>query len=282
MFDVWHPLHIVRSDASLFYRIYYYLKFIFKWIRNKIFTIDYVIADLRDGRILVQDVNVKGLKLWREGFFGKGTLSRGAPTWAYRMHLDDQSESLYQARNKKVYIETTSEDYILSPEEAFYLCAIDRLKIFRGPGSSYQTLTQLWDYFSMKSDDTFDDYEELAPRFPIRFAVYHYYRYKKWVVRPGLKYGADFVLYKKGPSLDHSKYLVVIMPTIDETAPLNRDWKWALLMSRLSSQVKKKLVICFVLLPTDFQASKLLQIDILFRIKIWDVEISRWVPNRSA
>jgi tRNA-splicing endonuclease subunit Sen2 len=200
------------------------------------------------------------------------------------MHLQDQSESLYQARNKS-YInheESMAEDYILSPEEAFYLCATGRLKIWRDLESGYLSLIQLWNHFSTGSDDCFEDYEELAPRFPIRFAVYHYYRSKKWVVRPGLKYGADFTLYKKGPSLDHSKYLVVIIPTIDETCALNRDWKWALLMSRLSAQVKKKLVICFVILPHRFQVSDLLQADILSEIKIRDVEMSRWVPNLSV
>lgn len=276
-----YPFLPIDTPASILDKIYFYIKLFLKWIRQRMCH-QYIIADLRDNRILVQDVNVKGLQLWKEGFFGKGTLSRGAPTWALRKHLENQSESLYEYRNKSKIGDqySANEEYILSSEEAFYLCTVDRLRIMTHE-SEYLTLKELWDYFSKGSDAGFDDFKELSPRFPIRFAVYNYYRKKKWVVRQGLKYGADFVLYEKGPSVDHSKYVVVIIPITNQNNYLTRNWTWVLRMSRLCSQVRKTLILCFVVLPKDFMPSDLLQIDILPKLIIWDIEISRWIPNIS-
>ena len=42
-------------------------------------------------------------------------------------------------------------------------------------------------------------------------AKYHIYRYLRdlgYVVRPGMKFGSDFVLYKQGPGIDHSQFVV--------------------------------------------------------------------------
>ncbi|XP_076160411.1 tRNA splicing endonuclease subunit 2 isoform X2 [Ptiloglossa arizonensis] len=43
-----------------------------------------------------------------------------------------------------------------------------------------------------------------------KYVVYHYFRSKGWVVKPGLKYGGDFLLYKQGPSYYHASYIVIV------------------------------------------------------------------------
>ena len=39
----------------------------------------------------------------------------------------------------------------------------------------------------------------------LRYLVYRALRTSGWVVRPGLNYGTDFLLYRLGPDRDHSE-----------------------------------------------------------------------------
>ena len=45
------------------------------------------------------------------------------------------------------------------------------------------------------------------------YCFYKDLRDRNYVVRPGMKFGADFILYEKGPGKDHSKYVVHINKT---------------------------------------------------------------------
>ena len=51
------------------------------------------------------------------------------------------------------------------------------------------------------------DTSTLSPDNPflINYAVYHHYRSLGWVVRGGIKFCADFLLYKKGPVFTHAE-----------------------------------------------------------------------------
>ncbi|KNE60254.1 hypothetical protein AMAG_05666 [Allomyces macrogynus ATCC 38327] len=57
-----------------------------------------------------------------------------------------------------------------------------------------------------------------------RFAAYHSWRSRDppWVLKCGLKYGADFVLYSKGPNHGHAPFAVRIVPveTSDQVGQL--------------------------------------------------------------
>ena len=50
------------------------------------------------------------------------------------------------------------------------------------------------------------------PNFPARYAVYRHYRRVGWVVREGHGFGCDFVLYARGPGIDHSYHAITVMP----------------------------------------------------------------------
>lgn len=64
--------------------------------------------------------------------------------------------------------------------------------------------------------------------------VYYWFRTRGWVVRSGLKYGGDFLLYEKGPDFCHSSYLVNVL---DDDAQLS--WEDLALMQRLVETFKK-------------------------------------------
>ncbi|CAG8524278.1 199_t:CDS:2, partial [Scutellospora calospora] len=108
-------------------------------------------------------------KLWTQGFFGKGNLSRSEPTFEWR-------------RNSNVSIQ---EHLHLTTEEAFFLnFGLGCLEIY----------------------DTNDDspLTKLDNPFIIRYVAYHYFRSLGWVVKGGMKFGCDYVLYEKGPVFKHA------------------------------------------------------------------------------
>ena len=42
--------------------------------------------------------------------------------------------------------------------------------------------------------------------FIIKYAVYHHFRSLGWVVRGGLKFSVDYLLYKRGPVFSHAEF----------------------------------------------------------------------------
>lgn len=42
--------------------------------------------------------------------------------------------------------------------------------------------------------------------FLINYVVYHYYRSLGWVVKGGIKFCVDYMLYKRGPVFAHAEY----------------------------------------------------------------------------
>lgn len=43
--------------------------------------------------------------------------------------------------------------------------------------------------------------------FLIHYAAYHYYRSHGWVVKGGIKFCVDYLLYKRGPVFQHAEYV---------------------------------------------------------------------------
>lgn len=51
-------------------------------------------------------------------------------------------------------------------------------------------------------------------RFPTVYAAYQHLRGKGWVVRAGMLYGMDFVLYRLHPAVVHSDFFVLVAPQV--------------------------------------------------------------------
>ncbi|KAG7929357.1 hypothetical protein KL925_000099 [Ogataea polymorpha] len=83
-----------------------------------------------------------------------------------------------------------------------------------------------------------------SKEFCLRFLVYYYYRTLGWVVKSGLKFSCDFILYERGPVFQHSQYAVKIATP--------GTWLETCSMSRVVGSVKKKLILVFVRPPPDF------------------------------
>ena len=46
--------------------------------------------------------------------------------------------------------------------------------------------------------------------FIVQYAVYHHYRALGWVVKNGIKFCVDYLLYRRGPVFSHAEYVDII------------------------------------------------------------------------
>ncbi len=91
-------------------------------------------------------------------------------------------------------------------------------------------------------------YKELVKRcekeyvgFKEKFIVYQNLRDLGYVVAPGIKFGCDFAVYKKGPGIDHAPFLVDVMKPNDYVTATSM-----VLSGRLATTVRKQFVIASV------------------------------------
>lgn len=141
------------------------------------------------------------------------------------------------------------------------------------------------------------DQRPLSPDDPffINYAVYHHFRALGWVIRPGVKFAVDFLLYNRGPVFSHAEFAVMIIPSYvdafwetDEGMKLRRpetrsDWWWLHCVNRVQSAVRKSLVLVYVEVPAPVEDEGG-EVDIgrFFKgFKIREFMIKRWLANRS-
>ncbi|RKF77875.1 putative tRNA-splicing endonuclease subunit tsp-2 [Golovinomyces cichoracearum] len=133
-------------------------------------------------------------------------------------------------------------------------------------------------------------------RFMINYVVYHHYRSLGWVVRSGIKFSVDYMLYNRGPVFSHAEFSVLILPSYSdpywsstdalvEYARLkqHRSWAWMSCINRVISQVKKTLVLCYVDIPRPLTSDEEESMDPktkLARYQIREFIISRFLTNR--
>jgi len=82
---------------------------------------------------------------------------------------------------------------------------------------------------------------EKIQRFDLLYPIYRSLRDMGLVVRPGLKFGGDFTVYRRGPGIDHSLFVVHSFPW-----PEARDPVELVKAGRLSHSVRKTFVLATV------------------------------------
>jgi tRNA-splicing endonuclease subunit Sen2 len=130
--------------------------------------------------------------------------------------------------------------------------------------------------------------------FLLSYTTYHHYRSLGWVVRPGTKFGVDFLLYNRGPVFSHAEFAVIIMPSYTHrywNSPGGRGqrrvqedqgWWWLHAVNRVQSQVKKTLVLSYVEVPSPFEIDFEGGIgSVLGCYRVRDFVVRRWLANRS-
>ncbi|KAF3163035.1 tRNA splicing endonuclease subunit sen2 [Orbilia oligospora] len=126
--------------------------------------------------------------------------------------------------------------------------------------------------------------------FLINYVVYHHFRSLGWVVKSGVKFSVDYLLYKRGPVFSHAEFAILIIPSYSrwegKEENVGREWHWLHSITRVNSQVKKTVVLVYVDVPTadevkgwDCETDGLK--TVLGKYKIREVALRRWIPGRN-
>ncbi|PWN43229.1 hypothetical protein IE81DRAFT_322728 [Ceraceosorus guamensis] len=153
--------------------------------------------------------------------------------------------------------------------------------------------------------------------FLVQYVAYHHFRSLGWVVKSGIKFCVDFLLYKKGPVFSHAEFAILVIPSyvdsadsqgiktdefttfdgssapstpfIPHTTSGEKSWVWFSTMNRVQTQVLKTLVLAYVTVPRrcDVDPQDLrdpqrfvqrLKAGDLYSVR--EIAIRRWVPAR--
>ena len=79
---------------------------------------------------------------------------------------------------------------------------------------------------------------KLYDLFDLRYAVYRDLRKQGLVVTPGVKYGCDFAVYKRGPGIDHAPYMVSVRSRKDGVTATD-----VVKAGRLATTVRKRFIV---------------------------------------
>ncbi|CAG8222639.1 unnamed protein product [Penicillium salamii] len=191
----------------------------------------------------------------------------------------------------------------LSNEEAFFLAyGLGALQIYDAPSSektqstSPTPISALLQQFCHHSfQPARHDTAALQPDDPfmISYTVYHHFRSLGWVIRSGVKFGTDYLLYNRGPVFSHAEFAVVVIPSYSHpywseteerrkyTAEKQaRSWWWLHCVNRVQAQVMKSLCLVYVDVPPP--AASIDDIGALFgQYNVREFMIKRWTPNRT-
>ncbi|KAG4113448.1 hypothetical protein ERO13_D13G224600v2 [Gossypium hirsutum] len=112
----------------------------------------------------------------------------------------------------------------------------------------------------------------------VSYKAYSHLRYKNWVVRSGLQYGADFIAYRHLPALIHSEYAVLALSKGDnELNGRLRVWSNVHCTVRLCGSVAKTLLVLFV----DSNSQGTSSPSCLEHYTVEEETITRWNPEQS-
>lgn len=85
------------------------------------------------------------------------------------------------------------------------------------------------------------------PSFSEKYNIYEDLRHKKYIPRPGQKFGADFIVYRKGPGIDHSSFCIQVLSNRSKITSAD-----VVRSARLATSVKKKFILANPLTKSYF------------------------------
>ena len=127
----------------------------------------------------------------------------------------------------KPRLEYFSKPSELSLIEAKYLLEKDEITIYDVKQKKY-----------LESKEFYEIAIKIHHKFEEKYIIYNDLRERGYIPRPGLKFGADYVIYKKGPGLEHSLFMVHVLPHDSEITAIDM-----VRAGRLATSVRKKFVI---------------------------------------
>lgn len=198
-------------------------------------------------------------------------------------------------------IEIVNQEHLqLAPSEAFFLSY--GLGVLNVVEPSTKAVLSNSDLLSLlRKTSTFPPSSDLdCPKpddfFILNYVVYHHFRSLGWVVRPGIKFSVDYLLYNRGPVFSHAEFAVLIMPSYsheywsatperkaDVSKKERKPWWWLHGANRVQNQVRKSLVLVYVEVPPPPEMkSQSTDIGELLRsYRVREFVLKRWSANRN-
>lgn len=219
----------------------------------------------------------------------------------------DPSKPLEQDLEAEATAIKNQEHLQLNPSEAFFLVyALGILQILNHNTSAPLLPETLFTLFRQHSYFPPRETQDLQPDDPflLQYVVYHHFRSLGWVVRPGIKFAVDWLLYLRGPVFSHAEFAIIVLPAYTHpywrsTQELqkstkkkeSKSWWWLHCVNRVQSQVRKSLVICYVEVPPPRAVPTLAERkasvsesdigQVLKQYKVRELTLKRWTPNRE-
>ncbi|CAJ2506555.1 Uu.00g006850.m01.CDS01 [Anthostomella pinea] len=205
------------------------------------------------------------------------------------IHTDSLEDEVF-GNNSDLAIEIVDREHLqLTLEEAFYLVfALGVLTIMNPVTGKSMTAPELFtlcrqqSYFPPRSMGLQPD-----DPFLIQYAVYHHFRSLGWVVRPGIKFGVDWLLYNRGPVFSHAEFAVMVLPAYthdwwkaEGRRPPQKSWHWLHSINRVQSTALKTLVLVYVDIPPRCD-EELEPATILKQYRVREFIVKRWLSNRN-
>ena len=166
-----------------------------------------ITAELIRNRVIVWNYQ-DGSKLYKEGFYGKPLGIRKPKSFEFERPLE------------------------ISLFEALYLLSKNKIEVFDKINNKYLEKATLLKIAS----ENFIEFED-------KYQVYYDLRERGYVVRPGLKFGADFAVYQHGPGIDHAPFIVHVLQNVTSISSIEM-----VRAGRLATTVRKKFIIATITL----------------------------------
>ncbi|MHA1264159.1 MAG: tRNA-intron lyase [Candidatus Helarchaeota archaeon] len=161
-------------------------------------------AELIQNRVIVWNYK-HGSSLYKNGFYGKPLGIRKPKSFEFERPLE------------------------LSLFEALYLLTKNKIKVLDKNKNPLKV--EFFKEIAMKNFTEFED----------KYRVYCDLRERGYVVRPGLKFGADFAVYQYGPGIDHAPFIVHVLQNFTAISSIEM-----VRAGRLATTVRKKFVIATI------------------------------------
>ncbi|KAI6149777.1 hypothetical protein BKA82DRAFT_135733 [Pisolithus tinctorius] len=189
----------------------------------------------------------------------------------------------------------------LTLSEAFFLLwNLDCLSVTHPETGDALSLNQIWCAFQnahVPSPSLSPNLDPPARRFDnpflVNYVAYHHYKSLGWVVKNGIKFCVDYLLYKRGPVFSHAEFAIVVCPVYEDpadqesspfqlqnTSPFS--WSWLSTLNRVNAQVQKTLILSYVTIPARSRVpDTVLSSPACFNhYSVREVIVRRFIPAR--
>ena len=178
----------------------------------------------------------------------------------------EETDGIFDVAELKEQVQCLKSCIHLCLEEAFYLVHCKQtLKVYMDDTDTVLTVEELWRHCC-----------KMVKNFVHKYVVYHCYRSKGWVPKPGMKFGVHFLLYKDGPPYYHSSYGVVVRSMMSAS---ELTWQFVISLVRTMDSVNKGAIICEV--KSNQKETDLSTPSCISTFIVEETLVCRWVPKQD-